>query len=50
MYVGISSLFSVEEFVHDGDDEDVEQRRCEQSGKDDLCHGALDFVAREVAS
>ena len=37
-------------FVHNGDDEGIEEGRCEQAAKDNLRHRALDFVARQITA
>ena len=40
----------VHQFVHDGDDEGIEEGRCEQASQDDFRHRTLYFVARQIAA
>ena len=40
----------VHPFVDDGDDESIEEGRCEQAAEDNFRHWALDFVARQVTA
>lgn len=49
-FLFVFSLFPLHGQIEGGEDEGIEEGAGEQTAKDDLCHGALYLVAREVAA